>query len=338
MIAYPVHKLCEMNELNGKFVIVEDIGNLKVKDEKSIIVLLDDFSGSGSTIVDFYKKTFPDLDKSPNVCVLTVAYMKRARLRLEKEGLKIYGVEQLPAFAQRGSVFGYPLNMRRMRAFAYKYGAPLYNKQKNKISKYIGPLGYANSQSLVCFHHTTPNNTLPILWASRVVDGKQWIPLFPRFERSRIDKGNTFERRKYYWASLLQKYGLKLPRCTKGGFDKDRIKLIGIIHYKHQNRSDAYICNRLGISSQEYNTLLNEGRKMELIAPDGSLTPDGNKIYEHIRKVDKNDNALCKSDILPADMNLYIPNRFLGLPRNPTISGQPETDNTIGVMQSIDCE
>lgn len=326
MIAYPVHKLCEMQAFKVRTVVVESIKDLKNEDEKSVLVLLDDFSGSGSTIIDFYRKEIlPSLGENQDVCVLTVAYMRMARLRLEREELRIYGVEQLPAFAQRGSVFGYPLNMRRMRTFAYDYGEKLYHKrQQKKISDYIGPLGYANSQSLVCFHHTTPNNTLPILWAYKDVDGRQWFPLFPRFEQSRIDKGSTFERRKYYWASLLQKYGLKLSRCTKAGFDKDRIKLIGVIHYKHQNRSDAYVCNRLGISLQEYETFLNMGRRMMLVAADGSLTPEGNYVYEQLIKADKNDYTCRKLDMQPTGMNLYIPNRFLGLPRNHAISELPD--------------
>jgi len=329
MIAFSTHKLCEMKALKGKCAVVESIENLKLENNTSVFVLLDDFSGSGNTIAEFYNKILPCLDVNQDICVLTVAYMRRARLRLEREGLKIYGVEQLPAFAQRGSVFGYPLNMKIMRTFAQNYGAKLYHKQGKKISEYTGPLGYANSQSLVCFHHTTPNNSLPILWASKVVEGRAWIPLFPRFEQNRIDMDSTFERRKYYWASLLQKLGLKLSQCTKAGFDKDRIKLIGVIHYKHQNRSDAYICSILGISLYEFESLLNEGRRMKLIAADGNLTPEGNDIYGRIRKADKNDNSYRKFNMLPAGMNLYIPNRFLGLPRNHTISDQPEMETTI---------
>ena len=41
-------------------------------------------------------------------------------------------------------------------------------------------LGYADSQALVVFRHTVPNNTLPIFWAKAAYQGKEWVPLFPR--------------------------------------------------------------------------------------------------------------------------------------------------------------
>jgi hypothetical protein len=41
-------------------------------------------------------------------------------------------------------------------------------------------LGYGNSQALVIFRHTVPNNTLSVLWASGTFRSKEWVPLFPR--------------------------------------------------------------------------------------------------------------------------------------------------------------
>ena len=42
------------------------------------------------------------------------------------------------------------------------------------------PLGYANMQLAIAFHHNTPDNTLPVIW-KRLLDGG-WYPLFERFE------------------------------------------------------------------------------------------------------------------------------------------------------------
>lgn len=43
------------------------------------------------------------------------------------------------------------------------------------------PLGYEDSQALVVFPDTVPNNTLPILYKQgRKYQGRDWIPLFRR--------------------------------------------------------------------------------------------------------------------------------------------------------------
>ena len=43
------------------------------------------------------------------------------------------------------------------------------------------PLGYANSQLLLGFHHNVPDNTLPIIWKQQQLP--PWHPIFPRSEK-----------------------------------------------------------------------------------------------------------------------------------------------------------
>lgn len=43
------------------------------------------------------------------------------------------------------------------------------------------PLGFGDSQALICFHYRCPNNTLPVFYKDGVTyHGQKWIPLFPR--------------------------------------------------------------------------------------------------------------------------------------------------------------
>jgi hypothetical protein len=42
------------------------------------------------------------------------------------------------------------------------------------------PLGHGHLGSLVLFHNTVPNNTLPIFWCNGAVNDRPWLPLFPR--------------------------------------------------------------------------------------------------------------------------------------------------------------
>ena len=77
------------------------------------------------------------------------------------------------------------------RAFAA--GAGIFDGERERgaaeqLCKSIGavlepkqPLGFGDSQALVCFNHRCPNNTLPVFYKSGVVyQGQEWIPLFPR--------------------------------------------------------------------------------------------------------------------------------------------------------------
>jgi hypothetical protein len=70
-------------------------------------------------------------------------------------------------FGPESIVFPEEADRERARAIAYELGASLEPKH---------PLGYEDSQALVCFEARCPNNTLPILWKN----GPSWEALFPR--------------------------------------------------------------------------------------------------------------------------------------------------------------
>ncbi|NOR47198.1 MAG: hypothetical protein GQ533_04020, partial [Methanosarcinaceae archaeon] len=64
----------------------------------------------------------------------------------------------------------------------------------------IGPLGYENSGALVFFGHNSPNNSLPIFWASgkcKILESLDedtevnWTPLFPRKEKPKTAKSES---------------------------------------------------------------------------------------------------------------------------------------------------
>ncbi len=71
------------------------------------------------------------------------------------------------AFSPDSALFTEPADRERAKAIATDRGAQLEPKT---------PLGYRDSQALVCFEARCPNNTLPILRK----DGSTWEALFPR--------------------------------------------------------------------------------------------------------------------------------------------------------------
>ena len=63
---------------------------------------------------------------------------------------------------------------------------------------------------MVCFEHTTPNNTLPILWYEELIPGldKKWNAIFPRFTNSRMERGRRLRMSSGFWLSAVQKMNM----------------------------------------------------------------------------------------------------------------------------------
>ena len=78
--------------------------------------------------------------------------------------------------------------------------ASTIGEQLTKGLDKIGPLGYENSGALVFFGHNSPNNSLPIFWASgkcKILESLgedtevNWTPLFPRKEKPKTAKSES---------------------------------------------------------------------------------------------------------------------------------------------------
>lgn len=71
---------------------------------------------------------------------------------------------------------------------------PMCEKYGNQLFK-EHPLGYDNTQSLIVFPHNTPNNTLPIIWASNDNEASAgeilWRPLWNRKKAQKKKSKNT---------------------------------------------------------------------------------------------------------------------------------------------------
>lgn len=211
VMAYHAKKVIEKLSLSETILSLLNLKNLEEIKKNAVIALLDDFSGTGESIKKYYEKNIMAIvERKPiRVCALTVAYMEKAKERLQKDcGITIYGSPQRPAFARRGSVFGYERSMIQVRDFCFKKGEILCPNWKDEDLK---PLGYKNCQSMVCFEHTTPNNTLPILWYEMKIPGtdKKWNAIFPRFANSRIERGRRMRMSSNFWLSAMKYTKLK---------------------------------------------------------------------------------------------------------------------------------
>jgi hypothetical protein len=275
--------------------------------DKSNIILVDDFSGSGNTIIEFLQIIKPKLPKNYNISALTVAYMQKAKLTLEKINCPIYGNLRTSAFMKRGSVFGYYPRMRAIREFCFKYGNliyPLDNYSNNKTK--LHPLGYANSQVLIGFEHSIPNNSLPIIWAD-----KNWTPIFPRRGRLIIDKVNRIKKNEKYWSSIFYKLGLNEGLYSiEERYNKQTLQILSLIRLTRKSKSRLSICSHLGINSSELDKIIDKGIEKGLFSESGDLTKQGIKIYEEINKKAKFINH--KKELIIEEDILYIPKTFRG--------------------------
>ncbi len=286
-------------------------GNLPKSD--LILILVDDFLGSGNSAIDYYngvkgkkglKQSLNELDIKPTLNVLSLIILSDANKNINKsiEEITLYGEHRNKVFTSNGSVFGYRPKMVPVREFCYEYG-------KQFESKNCKPLGFDNSQGLVAFAHTTPNNTLPIFWSSK----NDWYPLFPRFGDDKIEKAESFRKDIRYWLSIAASLGLE-------GFEKDDLnlykklnfRLIAIIRLKKMNRSVPVICQYIGITLNDYELSIKNGVDKGIFSKDGELTKKGERLYSEILKK----IAIIRTrekNIMNLDNDiLYVPKTFRG--------------------------
>lgn len=284
-----------------------------------LLILIDDFSGSGDTISTYYGEIKTLIPEGINVFALTVAYTSKAKNHLDKIGIQIFGNIRFPAFQKRGSIFGYPPKVIAMREFSFKYGNLLFNLKKydDKETK-LHPLGFDNSQCLIGFEHSIPNNTLPIIWAEKEYTlndiNKIWQPIFPRYGELTIDELQQIKKENTYWNSIVYKLNIGNDILNpKNKFNKNDLQIISIINLKSKKKNALNICQVLGINVDEYEQLIEKMKILELINTENDLTEKALKIYSEILK-----SAKVKSKINPAQQILieedflYLPKQFQG--------------------------
>lgn len=314
-MAYHAKKVIEALRLPESVLSLLNLKNLDRIGKNAVIVLLDDFSGTGESIRKFFENRVRDNVRGKRIetCALTVAYMKKAADHLMQAfHINTYGTCYEPAFVRRGSVFGYEKNMIPVRDFCFKKGEMLFPDWRNMDLK---PLGYKNSQALICFEHTTPNNTLPMLWYEEMIPGtnKKWYAIFPRFANSRIDRGRRLRQSSNFWLSAMQK--MQLPNIDWSiHHTNDSLRLISVVAQKYRKRSDLYIAQVLGISTQDVEEIVKMGQERGLIDANGQLTAEARTIYEEIRRRDKIlENDIQQQMSKQNTEKVYVPKSFRGI-------------------------
>ncbi len=315
-MVYYLKKTPSFNRNIKKLILLED-GNLDELPENVKIVMVDDFSGTGGTILEFYKEIKDRLPEKHTVIALTIAFMEKAEDVLNEFNIKIIGIKRRPIFSERGSVFGYEPKMKAIRDFCFKYGNNLYplENYKKNITKHH-PLGFLNTQALIGFEHSIPNNTIPIIWADSKNKSNRatWNPLFPRRGNLVIKRSKEFKQNQSYWVSIAYKLGLNNGLLNEQEkYQTQTIQLISILQLKRKQKSDLLISQMLGINLIEYNSIIKIGKEKKLLDNNEEPTEQAIDIIEQIRKKTKfkQNNQIINQLKIEEDI-VYVPKIFRG--------------------------
>lgn len=264
-------------------------------------VLIDDFSGTGDTVLRYVDNLGGKIKPEWKKTVLLVACMEEAREALENIDLKVYADSHAKVFARRGSPFGYPEKMLKYRDFAYKYGELLDFEGKVDMR----PLGYKNSQALISFGHTTPNNTLPILWCRKRKDGGNWIPLFPRYIDDRIKFEKQYQGTKSYWVSIARKLSMS-TYAELQSTTNEQIQMLSLLRLMRQGKTLLAIGQSMGIGWSELKSILELGKQYGLIDNSGQMTGRAEVFIQDCYKKIRMQQAKDEEYIYTEDI-MYVP-------------------------------
>jgi hypothetical protein len=174
------------------------------------------------------------------------------------------------------------------------------------------PLGHNNSQALIVFAHSTPNNSIPILWSS-----KKWRPIFERFGEDKMAKSKKlrFETRK--WISMLKPLGFEnILDDNNNAYSEVNVQQLMVLRLKKIGKNNTSICQFLNIGERDLSSLLATGLKNGLYNKDYTVSDFGNRIYSDLRKKEN----IIESKKIETNLNgskleniYYIPSMFRGI-------------------------
>lgn len=250
-----------------------------------LLILIDDFIGTGNSTLTFLEGDEKNeglfhylISQSilPSFAILSIIINTTGKDRLNHKYPHIFiSAEKRDKVFSPPSVFGYRPRMLPIREMCYKYGKSFgFPKSKSE-------LGFENSQALVAFSHTTPNNSLPILWSAK----NNWIPLYPRFGEDYIENLERYKKESYYWLNIAIKLNIKGFEKKNQLFYEEDIQLISTLRLKISNRATPIICKVLDITLSEYEEIICEGIKRGLFLKNGQPSKLGRKAFSEIQKL-----------------------------------------------------
>ena len=303
-------------------IITRDLLNSLIINEDTAVIFFDDFVGSGKSFEKGYDtKTGykASLDSLPFIkqrFLVSSVCMEQGRSFINSKypEIEIKSEFREKIFNSATSPFKISNNISQMKRFAVSYGKTIPTTQNPPFNT---PLGFDQSESLVAFNHTTPNNTLPIIWGSA-----NWYPIFPRFATEKMMQSKEIKKEVAYYFGIMNRLGIDL-------YTDESIIVKGAREIKYNSftdhallcvmklQLDGYempsICQLLGITISEYKTIINYGKTKKIIGQLGKINSKGIEFYSELMKKVRS-KRFIKKDKLQFEMKHvnYMPKSFGG--------------------------
>ena len=278
-----------------------------------LLILIDDFVGSGKSTVDYYQgnentlglRDYLEENKlDPALALLSLVILDEglAFVRSEIRWIYVAAEKRSKVFSRRGSVFGYRPTMLPLREMAYARGVSL-------VKDPGWSLGYDNSQGLIAFSHTTPNNTLPIIWSSN----NGWHPLYPRFGTDKVLRYKKYREQSRYWMMLASEHATAIfPELGSALYSTLNLQLMTIMRLKSSKRSVPVICQLMGLALFEYAEIVEEGKLRGVFDKTGEVSVLGRDFHENLRKKVQFRRNKEKIMLKGGGEIIYLPSTFRG--------------------------
>ena len=154
--------------------------------KRTVIVLLDDFIGTGGSCIDalgsFRELMAKLLDQTPNIGLYVGALVGfQAGLKAIRNSTTELDAHVLFQRELNSSDRAFSPSARIFKSDSDRLEAERMCRGIGEVLEPNQPLGYGDCQALITFQHRCPNNTLPIFYKAGVrYHGREWIPLFKR--------------------------------------------------------------------------------------------------------------------------------------------------------------
>lgn len=322
-ISYWIHGLMKRNDLqcmnfhSSVEAFISYRNSVAWETLNDVVVYVDDFIGSGGSVVDALSLeehiVRPEVLSdaySGRLYVIAAIVMDNGYSKISQDisGAIILGDLHCKGFDPHRKVFGSYFKTKAVREMCYKYGEQLYKDC---------PLGYKNTQSLVLMQHSSPNNTVPVLWSDNQYQGRNWIPLVPRNNILKIKRAYTDRTSVCRWLSCLKKIIVGGSEYVDFSllFTKSNFNLVFILICLIRRKSEAFIYNIMGISLVEMDSLWQKGIDKKIW--DSKHKPTSLALNEYKDAIKRykllRDEGMQEFRILDEKDNIYIPETFRGV-------------------------
>lgn len=251
------------------------------KDDR--IILFDDFFGTGYSLIKEIRKLKINLNQSL-IKIIDQAeawglfYMPQC-LKNIKDGnykISINAEVHYPLFGHSPCFF-------ETSPLANKYKIMSHDSANrkglffSKTDKHN--LGYKNCEAFISFAHTTPNNTLPIIWS----DKAKWYPIFGVSENAIF---NILKEKKQALIKLAldNNFSIKFDETINGKFQLSSYLLYGILYFIQNKWAEPRIIKYLGINIESFDFFIEIAINKKLLTKN-DITCLSEKGVEFLREI-----------------------------------------------------